>query len=138
MAPCNPGGAGIVKKASKGYFVDGSIVQEHVPLFLALHRDMEHRIMELIVRRGPLEPGDLRRAMGISSQLLSYHMRNLKEAGALRKIGGIYELAFDMMEFQGIYQRLREEVLARLAMDAKREGISMEIERKEHFLLRIN
>ena len=123
---------GYIEKIGKSCAPAEFIVPEHAPLFMCLHNPTEYRITELIVRGGPLEKAEIRRATKLSSQLLSYHLKKLEKAGVIAEVKEIYELAFDFIGFQKTYGRAVENYLARLAMDAKKEGVLMEISRERH------
>ncbi len=132
--------SGIIEKfPEKRYAPQGFVKEEHVPIFSALHNNHERRMMELVIRRGPLETVELRRVMKISQQLLRYHLKKLEEGGAFVKVNGTYELGFDLLEFQDIYSRAVERFLAKLAMDARTEGVLMNMQRKRHqFLVKVS
>ena len=131
-------GAGIVESMDGRNFVKGSLLPDDVGMFIVLNGDIANRIADLIIHRGPLEMGDLRRALKISSQRLRYHIKRLEKVGFLKKSGEVYELAFDLMEFQREYGKMMERVLAKIAMDARSEGVNMEILRKGHgFIIKV-
>ncbi len=129
---------GIMEKLNGRYFVSGAIVPEHAEMFSVMDSQNVERILALIIQRGPLERADIMRATRLSDNQISYALRMMRESGIIRKKEGTYELAFDLVEFQYTYESLMEKTLARLAMDARAEGKSMEIIRKGHgFILRM-
>lgn len=129
----------IVERTGRRYFVSGAILPEHTAMFGLLHNRIERKISEIVIKRGPLRAVEIKRVLKISPQLLRYHIKRLENTGILEKLGGLYELAFDLMEFQRIYWDLIERSLAKLAMNARLEGVSMEIERTSHgFLLHVS
>lgn len=128
----------LIRRKDRRYFVDGSILPQHIELFGTLHNPIEKKMTEVIIRRGPLKASELKRAMKTSSQLLRYHLKRLERAGVIHEVRGLYELAFDLIEFQRVYGTLMEKSLAKVATDARFEGISMEIRRRPNgFFLRV-
>ena len=129
---------GIMEKLNGRHFVSGAIVQEHAEMFSVMDSPNVKRILGLIIQRGPLERADIMRATRLSDNQISYALRTMRDSGIIRKREGTYELAFDLLEFQRTYEALMEKTLAKLAMDARAEGKSMEIIRKGHeFILRM-
>ncbi len=129
---------GIMENLNGRYFVSGAIVPEHADMFSVMDSPNVEKIMGLIIQRGPLERADIMRATRLSDNQISYALRTMRDSGIIRKREGTYELAFDLVEFQRTYEALMEKTLARLAMDARAEGKSMEIMRKGHeFIIRM-
>lgn len=126
---------GNIEKIGRSYAPSDFIASEDVPIFMSLQNPVEYRITELIIQSGPLEKSEIRRATKMSSQLLSYHLKKLEKAGVITKVNQTYELAFDFLRFQKTYTRAVEKYLAGLAMEAKKEGVFMDIDRKRHELI---
>jgi DNA-binding transcriptional ArsR family regulator len=122
--------AEILENPLKGkYCVAGAVLPEHIDLFSALNNEIEREITGLIVHRGPLEIEDLMRVMKMSKSNLRYHLKKLRSAGILEKVGRIYEIGLDIMEFQSTYEKLTENAIVRIAMEAKQGGFSLDIDR---------
>jgi len=129
----------LIEKIGRRYAVKGFALEEYRDMFVILNSKLAKDIVSLIVHRGPLTGKELERAMEAKASTLNYHLKKIEKSGIIRKKDGVYELNVNLRDYEKVYGPMVEWVLARIATEARYEGVSMEIERKsEGFLLRVS
>ena len=109
------------------YSLPDTVPYEVSALFLALHSDVGSQVVDTLIKRGSMKAKEMRRALSVSPQVLSYHLKKLVDLGVIRRESSCYSMDVDIVEVQEKMAAINERLVANLLLKARMQGVPMEM-----------
>ena len=106
----------------------GMVPYELTALFIALHSPVEAGVVDVLIKRGSMKAREIRRALSVSPQNLSYHLKKLVDFGIILREEGHYSVDIDILDVQEKASALMGEFVANILLKGRMQGVNMEIE----------
>ena len=124
--------------AKRRYAPPGMVPYEWTALFVALHSDIEAKVLDSLIKKGSMKVGELGRALGVKTPALSYHLRKLVDFGLIHRDSGYYTVDFNVLEIQEKASKITGSFVANLLLKGRVQGVSMEMENRGHeFIIKV-